>query len=168
VIHGGIYYQPGSLKAQLCVEGAARMYEYAQQHQIAHERCGKLIIAVRDSEMSRVDELERRGLANGVLGLRRISAAEIRDIEPNATGTAALHAPNTGIIDYTAVTRAIRQELEEQKRRLLIRHRSTESRAARRVSPAGERHRHKGRAVSFLAAWKHSFTAHRAPAAMTT
>jgi (S)-2-hydroxyglutarate dehydrogenase len=114
VIHGGIYYQPGSLKAQLCVEGAARMYEYAQQHQIAHERCGKLIIAVRDSEMSRVDELERRGLANGVLGLRRISAAEIRDIEPNATGIAALHTPNTGIIDYTAAARAIGQELEEQ------------------------------------------------------
>jgi (S)-2-hydroxyglutarate dehydrogenase len=114
VIHGGIYYQPGSLKAKLCVEGAARMYEYAEQHQIAHERCGKLIVAVRDSEMSRIDELERRGVANGVPGLRRISAAEIRDIEPNATGIAALHAPNTGIIDYTAVSQCIRQELEDQ------------------------------------------------------
>jgi L-2-hydroxyglutarate oxidase len=114
VVHGGIYYEPGSLKARLCVEGAALMYEYAQEHGIAHERCGKLIIAVRGDEMARLDELERRGVANGVPGLRRISAAEIRDIEPNATGLAALHAPNTGIIDYSAVTNAIRRELDAQ------------------------------------------------------
>jgi L-2-hydroxyglutarate oxidase len=114
VIHGGIYYKPGSLKARLCVEGAARMYEYAEQHRIAHERCGKLIVAVRDDELTRLEELERRGVANGVPGLRRILATEIRDIEPNATGIAALYAPNTGIIDYMAVSQAIRRELEEQ------------------------------------------------------
>lgn len=114
VIHGGIYYEPGSLKARLCVEGAALMYEYAQHHGIAHERCGKLIVAVRADELPRLDELERRGVANGVPGLRRVSAGEIRDIEPNATGLAALHAPNTGIIDYTAVAQTVRRELESQ------------------------------------------------------
>jgi (S)-2-hydroxyglutarate dehydrogenase len=114
VIHGGIYYEPGSLKARLCVEGAARMYEYAEHHQIPHQRCGKLIVAVRDSELSRLAELERRGFANRVPGLRRVSASEIKDIEPNATGLAALHAPNTGIIDYAAVSQTIRRELEGQ------------------------------------------------------
>jgi L-2-hydroxyglutarate oxidase LhgO len=112
VIHGGIYYEPGSLKATLCVEGARMMYEYAQEHHIPHERCGKLIVAVRDDELDRLDELERRGLANGVPGMRRISAEEIKEIEPNAIGVAAIHAPNTGIIDYTAVSQSIRQELE--------------------------------------------------------
>jgi L-2-hydroxyglutarate oxidase len=114
VIHGGIYYEPGSLKAKLCVEGAAMMYEYAEQHGIPHERCGKLIVAVRDDELTRLDELERRGVANQVPGLRHVSATQIRDIEPNATGIAALHAPNTGIIDYTAVAQTIRRELEDK------------------------------------------------------
>jgi L-2-hydroxyglutarate oxidase len=114
VIHGGIYYEPGSLKAQLCVEGAALMYEYAEKHGIRHERCGKLIVAIEEAELPRLDALEKRGIANGVPGLRRVSAAEIKDIEPNATGIAALHAPNTGIIDYTSVSQAIRRELESQ------------------------------------------------------
>ena len=114
VIHGGIYYEPGSLKAKLCVEGAARMYEYAEHHKIAHQRCGKLVVAVRDNELPRLDELERRGVANRVPGIRRVSAEEIGDIEPNATGIGALHAPNTGIIDYAAVARTIRRELEDQ------------------------------------------------------
>ena len=114
VIHGGIYYEPGSLKAKLCVEGASLMYEYAQQHAIPHERCGKLIVAIEDAELPRLEELHRRGVANGVAGLRRLSGGEIREIEPNATGVAALHAPNTGIIDYTAVSQAIRRELEGQ------------------------------------------------------
>ena len=111
VVHGGIYYEPGSLKARLCVEGAALMYEYAQEHAVPHERCGKLIVAVRDDELGRLAELERRGAANGVPGLRKVSAAEISDIEPSAAGLAALHAPNTGIIDYAAVCQALRREL---------------------------------------------------------
>jgi L-2-hydroxyglutarate oxidase LhgO len=111
VIHGGIYYEPGSLKAKLCVEGAALMYEYAEEHDIPHERCGKLIVAVREDELNRLDELERRGIANKVTGMRRISAGEIHEIEPNATGIAALFAPNTGIIDYTLVSETIRREL---------------------------------------------------------
>lgn len=112
VVHGGIYYEPGSAKARLCVEGAAMMYDYAAEHGIAHERCGKLVVAVRRDELGRLDALEQRGLANRVPGLRRIGADEIREIEPNATGIAALHAPGTGIIDYPGVARAIRSELE--------------------------------------------------------
>lgn len=111
VIHGGIYYQPGSLKARLCVEGARLMYEYCEHHAIRHERCGKLIVAVSSDELSRLDDLEARGIANAVPGLRRIGAEEIAEIEPNAVGLQALHAPNTGIVDYPAVARALVGEL---------------------------------------------------------
>ena len=114
VIHGGIYYEPGSLRARLCVEGSALMYEYAEQHAIPHERCGKLIVALGADELPRLDQLERRAIANSVPGLRRVSGAELHEIEPNAAGIAALHAPNTGIIDYPAVCRSIRRELEAQ------------------------------------------------------
>ncbi|MGV0992335.1 MAG: L-2-hydroxyglutarate oxidase [Mycobacterium sp.] len=107
VIHGGIYYVPGSLKARLCVEGARLMYEYCEEHAIAHERCGKLIVAVDASELSRLDDLEARGIANAVPGLRRIGGGEITDIEPNAVGLQALHAPNTGIVDYGTVARSL-------------------------------------------------------------
>lgn len=111
VVHGGIYYEPGSLKARLCVEGAAMMYEYAAEHGVSHERCGKLVVAVRSDELGRLEALEQRGLANRVPGLRRVGADELREIEPHATGLAALHAPGTGIIDYPGVARAIRAEL---------------------------------------------------------
>ena len=111
VVHGGIYYQPGSLKARLCVEGARLMYEYCEQHNIPHERCGKLIVAVAPDELPRLDDLEARGTANAVPGLRRVGAGEINEIEPNAVGLQALHAPNTGIVDYPAVARALVGEL---------------------------------------------------------
>lgn len=111
VIHGGIYYQPGSLKARLCVEGARLMYEYCEHHGVAHQRCGKLIVAVSAGELPRLDDLEARGHANAVPGLRRITAGEITDIEPNAVGLQALHAPNTGIVDYPGVARALVAEL---------------------------------------------------------
>jgi len=111
VIHGGIYYQPGSLKARLCVEGARSMYDYCDQNAIPYERCGKLIVAVHAAELARLDDLEARGIANAVPGLRRIGASEIVDIEPNAVGLQALHAPNTGIVDYPAVARALVAEL---------------------------------------------------------
>ncbi|SBS70458.1 L-2-hydroxyglutarate dehydrogenase, mitochondrial [uncultured Mycobacterium sp.] len=111
VIHGGIYYQPGSLKARLCVEGARLMYEYCQHNAISHERCGKLIVAVSPGELGRLDDLQERGIANEVPGLRRIGAGEIAEIEPNAVGLQALHAPNTGIVDYPAVARALVDEL---------------------------------------------------------
>ncbi|TDO12045.1 L-2-hydroxyglutarate oxidase LhgO [Mycobacterium sp. BK086] len=111
VIHGGIYYQPGSLKARLCVEGARLMYEYCEHNGISHERCGKLIVAVSPDELGRLGDLHARGIANEVPGLRRVGAEEIGEIEPNAVGLQALHAPNTGIVDYPGVAQALVDEL---------------------------------------------------------
>jgi len=114
VIHSGVYYQPGSLKAGLCVEGARLMYEFCDEHAVPYRRCGKLIVAVRPGELPRLADLEERGRANGVPGLRRVGAAEIAEIEPECRGLAALHSPGTGIVDYGAVARAIERELRSQ------------------------------------------------------
>jgi 2-hydroxyglutarate dehydrogenase len=113
VIHAGIYYKPGSLKARLCVEGAARMYAFCEERGIAVERCGKVIVALRESELGRLDELERRGQANGVPGLRRLTAPEITELEPHCTGIAGLHSPNTGIVDFAAVARALADDVRQ-------------------------------------------------------
>jgi L-2-hydroxyglutarate oxidase len=113
VIHAGVYYVPDSLKARLCVEGAREMYEYCEQRSIPHERCGKVIVATDASELGRLDELERRGNANGVPGLRRIDAAGIEELEPHARGIAGLHSPNTGIADFPAVARAYAHDILE-------------------------------------------------------
>lgn len=119
VIHGGIYYAPGSLKARLCVEGARLMYEYCAARGIEAQRCGKLIVATEPHELSALEELERRGRANGVPGLRRISTEEIREIEPHSTGIAGLHSPATGIVDFGAVARALRADVEAAGGRIL-------------------------------------------------
>jgi 2-hydroxyglutarate dehydrogenase len=113
VIHAGIYYKPGSLKAKLCVEGAARMYAFCEERGIAVERCGKVIVALGESELGRLDELERRGQANGVPGLRRLTAPEITELEPHCTGIAGLHSPNTGIVDFAAVARALADDVRQ-------------------------------------------------------
>jgi L-2-hydroxyglutarate oxidase len=106
VIHAGIYYQPGSLKARLCVEGARALYDYCDERGIRYERSGKLIVAVDEGELGRLDELERRGRANGVSGLRRLDGEEIAAVEPGARGVAALHSPRTGVVDFVAVAEA--------------------------------------------------------------
>jgi 2-hydroxyglutarate dehydrogenase len=113
VIHAGVYYVPGSLKARLCVEGAREMYEYCEQREIPFERCGKVIVATERSELARLDELERRGTANGVSGLRRIDAAGIEELEPHARGIAGLYSPGTGIADFPAVARAYAADIRE-------------------------------------------------------
>src|SRR4029453_7052385 len=95
VIHAGIYYLPGSLKARLCVEGARLLYAYCDEHGLEARRSGKLLIATEASELPRLDELERRGRANEVPGLRRVDGDEIARIEPHARGIAALHSPAT-------------------------------------------------------------------------
>jgi L-2-hydroxyglutarate oxidase len=112
VAHAGIYYAPGSLKARLCVEGLRELYAFCEEHGIAHERCGKVIVALERSELGRLDELEARGRANGVSGLRRIGPGELAEIEPHATGIAALHSPDTGIVDFGAVARTLAAQLE--------------------------------------------------------
>jgi L-2-hydroxyglutarate oxidase len=111
VVHAGIYYAPGSLKAQLCTEGRQKLYAYCDEHGVRYERCGKLIIARDQSEIPALDELERRASANGVPGLRRLSGAEIAEIEPHAAGAAALHSPETGIVDFAAVARSYAAEI---------------------------------------------------------
>jgi 2-hydroxyglutarate dehydrogenase len=105
VIHAGIYYEPGSLKARLCVSGAQQMYAFCEAHGIAVERCGKLIVASAQSELKRLGELEARGRANGVPGLRRLSPHQIAGVEPNCIGVGALHSPATSIVDYAEVAR---------------------------------------------------------------
>jgi L-2-hydroxyglutarate oxidase len=110
VIHAGVYYQPGSLKARLCVEGARELYAYCAEREIPHEACGKLIVATEHSELPRLRELERRGLANGVAGLEWVEAARIRELEPHACGIAGLHSPHTGIVDFAAVASAYAQD----------------------------------------------------------
>jgi L-2-hydroxyglutarate oxidase len=113
VIHAGVYYAPGSLKARLCVEGARELYEYCEEREIASEACGKVIVATGASELDRLEELERRGRANGVPGLRRIDANGIEALEPHARGVAGLHSPGTGIVDFAAVARAYAQDVLE-------------------------------------------------------
>jgi (S)-2-hydroxyglutarate dehydrogenase len=112
VAHAGIYYKPGSLKAKLCVDGVRRMYDFCDEHGVAYERCGKVIVALDRSELDRLDELERRGRSNGVPGLRRIGPEELRELEPHAAGIEALHSPQTGIVDFGGVARALAGQLE--------------------------------------------------------
>jgi len=111
VIHAGIYYRPGSLKARLCVEGARDLYAYCAERGIETRRDGKLIIAADSSELARLEELESRGRANGVPGLRRLDEPEIREIEPHAAGLAALHSPETGVVDFSAVAESLAAEV---------------------------------------------------------
>ncbi len=104
VIHSGVYYKAGSLKARLCVAGAREMVEFCSQHGIPHEVCGKLIVATNSEEAARLDDLLARGVANGLEGLRLLGREEMLEIEPHVGGVRALHVPSTGITDYTAVT----------------------------------------------------------------
>ncbi len=111
VIHSGLYYAPGSLKARLCVEGAAALMAYCDHHGVAYRRCGKVVVATEPEELPRLAELYRRGRANGVLGLELIGPERLREIEPHAVGLQALFSPNTGIIDYGQVAAAFAEEV---------------------------------------------------------
>ena len=103
VIHSGVYYKPGSQKARLCVEGARAMIEFCRAHDIPHQVCGKVIVATYPEEFPRLEELRRRGEANGLTGLQLIGPEQLREIEPHASGLRALVVPSTGITDYAAV-----------------------------------------------------------------
>ncbi|HVX63481.1 MAG TPA: L-2-hydroxyglutarate oxidase [Pirellulales bacterium] len=104
VIHSGLYYKPGSLKARNCVEGREALYRFCAEHGVGHDRCGKIVVATQANEIERLDELERRGNANGLQGLRRLNAEELREFEPHVAGIAGLHVPETGIADYVQLT----------------------------------------------------------------
>jgi L-2-hydroxyglutarate oxidase len=103
VIHSGIYYKPGSLKAHLCVQGAEAMVRFCAENAVPHEICGKVIVATEERELPRLDELYRRGMQNGLQGLRMLNAEEIRELEPHAAGIRGIHVPETGIVDYAKV-----------------------------------------------------------------
>jgi len=104
VIHSGIYYKPGSIKARTCVEGAAAMVSFCREHGIPFRMCGKVIVAANQDELDRLEELRRRGEVNGLSGLRMLTPEELREIEPHCGGVRALHVPATGITDYVAVS----------------------------------------------------------------
>ncbi len=103
VIHSGVYYKPGSLKARLCVAGAAAMVEFCREHGIPHQVCGKVIVATEEEEIPRLEDLRQRGEANGLTGLRVIGPEELLEIEPHAAGRKALLVPSTGVTDYALV-----------------------------------------------------------------
>ena len=107
VIHSGLYYKPGSQKAKLCVEGRTRLERFCEEHAIPFERCGKVVVATSADELPRLDELERRGRANGLHGVKRVGPDELREREPHAAGVGALVVPETGIVDDKAVVRAM-------------------------------------------------------------
>ncbi|MDD5306196.1 MAG: L-2-hydroxyglutarate oxidase [Deltaproteobacteria bacterium] len=113
VIHSGLYYKPGSLKAKNCAEGRDSLYRFCAEHGIAFERCGKLVVATSPSELTALDQLEQRGRLNGLSGLRRIGPEEIRELEPHVSGIAGLHVPETGIVDYCSVTEAFAKRVRE-------------------------------------------------------
>ncbi|MFF3846048.1 L-2-hydroxyglutarate oxidase [Streptomyces sp. NPDC002328] len=111
VVHAGIYYTPGSLKADLCVRGVSLLREYCQERRLSYREIGKLVVAVREDELGRMEALFERARNNHVPDLKRISRDEIREIEPHAGGVAALHSPRTAITDYPAIARAFAKDV---------------------------------------------------------
>jgi L-2-hydroxyglutarate oxidase len=105
VIHSGLYYRTGSLKARNCVAGCASMKRFCAEHNVPYEECGKLVVATAPEEVPRLKQLHERGVANGVARLRLLDRDEFREIEPYCEGICALHVPSTGIVDYTEVAR---------------------------------------------------------------
>jgi len=103
VLHAGLYYKPGSEKARLSVRGLQEMLAFCREQGIAHEQCGKIVVATAQEELPRLDTLWQRGRANGLEGLRKLTPEQIREIEPHAAGIAAIHVPQEGIVDYPAV-----------------------------------------------------------------
>jgi L-2-hydroxyglutarate oxidase len=122
VIHSGIYYKPGSFKARLCVEGAAALLQFCQEHTMPLETCGKVIVATAESELPRLEELYRRGNANGLKGLRMLMAEQIREIEPHASGIRGIHVPGTSIVDYRRVAEKFGELITRNGGTILLSH----------------------------------------------
>jgi L-2-hydroxyglutarate oxidase LhgO len=114
VVHAGLYYTPGSLKARLCRRGVGMLREFCQEHDVAYEEIGKVLVALDDTERERLAAIEERAAANGVPGVRRLDAAELREIEPHVQGVAGLHSPRTAIADFPGVTRALARQVESR------------------------------------------------------
>ena len=112
VVHAGIYYRPGSLKADLCTRGRVMLRDYCIEHGLPYAEIGKIVVAVRPEELHRLDALEDSARRNGVPGLRRIDPAGIRELEPAAVGLAALHSPRTAVTDFVAVAHSFAHDIE--------------------------------------------------------
>ncbi|KRF37440.1 L-2-hydroxyglutarate oxidase [Nocardioides sp. Soil805] len=111
VVHAGLYYEPGSLKATLCRRGVDLLQEFVTQHDIAYDECGKVVVALEEAEVGRLEAIHARAVANGVPDVAMVDADGLRALEPHAVGVRALHSPHTAIVDYPAMTRALADEL---------------------------------------------------------
>jgi L-2-hydroxyglutarate oxidase len=114
VIHSGLYYKPGSLKAKFCAEGRDAMYRFCDEHGVAHERCGKIVVATSEDELPRLEELHRRGTANGLQGMKWLTPEEMREYEPHVSGIRGLWVSETGIVDYKSVSRVYAKMLQSR------------------------------------------------------
>ena len=114
VIHSGIYYKPGSLKAINCRRGINLLLEFCNHHNISYDMCGKIIVATSEDELSTLDLLHERGKENGIKGIKKLSSNELREYEPHATGLFALHCPETGIIDYQQVCEKLSENIQKR------------------------------------------------------
>jgi L-2-hydroxyglutarate oxidase LhgO len=132
VIHSGLYYRPGSLKARTCLDGARQLLEFCRRHEIPFELCGKVVVATEPDEIPRLQELHRRGMANGVNELRWLNPEQLHDIEPHAAGIQALQVAGTGIIDFSRVAQTYARVFEERGGTLLLNHKV---RSMERTSP---------------------------------
>jgi (S)-2-hydroxyglutarate dehydrogenase len=112
VVHAGLYYQPGSLKARLCRRGVGLLKEFCAEYDLRYDECGKVLVALDDTERARLGDIEDRARRNGVPGIRQLGAAELREIEPHVQGVAGLHSPTTAIVDFGSVTRAMAADAE--------------------------------------------------------
>ncbi len=123
VIHSGLYYKPGSQRAKNCAIGREMMYRFCQDHGIPHDRCGKIVVATREDERPALAELQRRGLANGLVGMKSLDAAGLREHEPHVVGVAGLWIPETGIVDYKLVARKYAELIRGQGHEIRVGHR---------------------------------------------
>jgi L-2-hydroxyglutarate oxidase len=112
VLHSGLYYKPGSAKAQCAVQGLQQMLAFCRDHGVAYEQCGKIVVATCEAELPRLESLWERGNANGLLGLRKLNPAQIKEIEPHANGLAAIHVPQEGIVDYPGVCEKLGESIQ--------------------------------------------------------
>src|SRR5580693_4617755 len=119
VLHCGLYYKPGSVKARLAVQGIRQMVAFCQENNVPHEICGKLVVAADDSEVERLRALQERGTANGLEGLRWLGREEMREIEPHVGGVAALRVPQEGIVDYARVCAALVRHMSDRGQRVV-------------------------------------------------
>ena len=111
VVHAGLYYTPGSLKARMCRRGVGLLKDLCERHGVAYDECGKVLVALDEPEAARLGDIERRARANGVPGVRRLDQAQLRRLEPHVRGAAGLHSPTTAIVDFPGVTRTLAEEV---------------------------------------------------------